>query len=60
MRVSYGVLWSESVEKAIKTLGELVFDYTCQQKNELALHQDQKKELADHIGNQNDQLVDKL
>ncbi|MBL4900291.1 MAG: aminotransferase class I/II-fold pyridoxal phosphate-dependent enzyme, partial [Colwellia sp.] len=28
MRISYGVQWNEQVENAIKTLGELVFEYS--------------------------------
>ena len=32
MRVSFGVLWSEEVEIAIKTLGALVYQYTDEQK----------------------------
>jgi len=32
MRVSYGVQWGEDIEKAIKVLGQLVFEYTDKQK----------------------------
>jgi len=32
MRISYGVQWNEKVENAVKTLGELVFDYSSKQK----------------------------
>jgi DNA-binding transcriptional MocR family regulator len=32
MRVSYGVQWGEDVETAIKVLGQLVYEYTSEQK----------------------------
>lgn len=32
MRISYGVQWNEKVENAVKTLGELVFDYSYKDK----------------------------
>jgi DNA-binding transcriptional MocR family regulator len=32
MRVSYGVLWGDDIEQALKVLGQLVFDYTAKQK----------------------------
>ena len=41
MRISYGIKWSEQVEKAIKTLGDLVFLYTQQQLEQKQLKQKQ-------------------
>jgi DNA-binding transcriptional MocR family regulator len=32
MRVSFGVLWGEDIEMAIKVLGKLVFEHTSKQK----------------------------
>ncbi len=48
MRISYGVQWNEQVENAVKTLGELVFDYSYKPKSPQPLCQKQFEQKSKH------------